>query len=111
MIKDFNELIISGLFSADLLNSEEISSTFTVSITLYDVYEGIVVGKTLEMVDTQPTGEVMHVQTPLWCIEPVKDKIYWIHTEASAQKITGELWFVYDEWVRIDLSKSALINP
>jgi hypothetical protein len=111
MVNDFDELIINGLYSADLFNSAEISSTFTVSITLYDVYDGVVVGQTLGMTDTQPAGEVIHVQTPLWCIQPVTDKVYWIHIEAMAQKITGGLWFVNDEWVRVDLSKGELVGP
>jgi hypothetical protein len=104
LVKDFRELIVRGLYNADLLNTEDISSTFKVSITLYDVYKGIVVGKAIDMVDTQPTNEVMHVQTPLWCITPTTGDVYWIHTEASAQKTTGEIWFVLDEWVRINLS-------
>jgi hypothetical protein len=102
---------VSGLYSADLLNTEDISSTFKVSITLYDVYKGVVIGKTLDLVDTQPANEVMHVETPLWCISPVIDAVYWIHTEASAQKITGEFWFGIDEWVRFNLSDGKIIKP
>jgi hypothetical protein len=102
---------VSGLYTADLLNSEDISSTFKVSITLYDVYKGIVVGKAIDMVDTQPTNEVMHVETPLWCISPITGGVYWIHTEVSAQKTTGEIWFVMDEWVRINLSNDKTAEP
>jgi hypothetical protein len=94
---------VSGLYTADLLNTEDISSTFKVSITLYDGYNGVVVGKTIDMVDTQSAHKVMQVETPLWCINPVKGDVYWIHTIASAQKSTGEIWFVIDEWVRIKL--------
>ncbi len=103
IVKDFRELIVSGLYTADLLNTEDISSTFKVTITLYDVYKGVVVGKAIEMVDTQPATKVMIVETPLWCIRPVTGDVYWIHTEASAEKSTGEIWFVTDEWVRINL--------
>jgi hypothetical protein len=106
IVKDFRELIVSGLYTADLLNTEDISSTFKVTITLYDVYKGVVVGNAIDMVDTQPANEVMNVETPLWCISPIKGVVYWIHTEASAQKSTGEIWFVMDEWVRINLLES-----
>jgi hypothetical protein len=102
IVKDFRELIVSGLYTADLLNTEEISSTFKVSITLYNVYKGAVVGKAINMVDTQPAHKVMVVETPLWCISPVKGDVYWIHTEAKAERSTGEIWFVTDEWVRIN---------
>jgi hypothetical protein len=102
---------VSGLYTADLLNTEDISSTFKVSITLFDVYKGIVIGKTIDMVDTQPANEVMHVQTPLWCITPEAGDVYWIHTVASAQKSTGEIWFALDEWVRINLTVDMLKGP
>jgi hypothetical protein len=111
IVKDFRELIMSGLYTADLLNTEDISSTFKVSITLYDVYKGVVVGKTIDMVDTQPANEVMQVKTPLWCISPTIDDVYWIHTVASAQKSTGEIWFGIDEWVRINLSNNIMKEP
>jgi hypothetical protein len=97
-------MITSGFYTADLLNTEDISSTFNVSITLFDVYKGMVVGNTIDMVDTQPANEVLQVQTPLWCINPIAGDVYWIHTEVSTQKSTGEIWFVLDEWVRINLS-------
>jgi presenilin-like A22 family membrane protease len=102
---------VSGLYTADLLNPEDISSTFKVSITLFDVYKGVVVGKTIDMFDTQPANEVMHVQTPLWCINPEAGEVYWIHTVASAQKNTGEIWFALDEWVRINLTVDMLKGP
>jgi len=108
MVKDFRELIVSGLYQADLLNTEEISSTFKVSITLYDVYKGMVVGNSIDMVDMQPANEVMRVETPLWCISPVTNAVYWIHTEISAQKVTGEIWFGMDEWVRINLADNGM---
>jgi hypothetical protein len=111
LVKDFRELIVRGLYTASLLNTEDISSTFKVSITLYDVYKGLVVGNTIDMIDTQPANEVMQVETQLWCIEPIKGDVYWIHTEASAQRSTGEIWFVIDEWVRIDLSESNMTGP
>ncbi len=111
IVKDFREMIVSGLYNADLRNTEDISSTFKVSITLFDVYKGMVVGKTIDMVDTQPAGEVMQVQTPLWCINPVADDVYWIHTVASAQKSSGEIWFALDEWVRINLKDGIIKNP
>jgi hypothetical protein len=103
IVKDFRELIVSGLYTADLLNTEDISSTFKVTITLYDVYKGVLVGKAIDMIDTQPANKVMLVETRLWCINPIKGEVYWINTEASAQKSTGEIWFVIDEWVRINL--------
>ena len=71
-------MIVSGLYTADLLNTEDISSTFKVSITLFDVYKRVVVGKTIDMTDTQPANEVMQVKTPLWCINPVAGDGYWI---------------------------------
>jgi hypothetical protein len=111
MVKDFSELIVSGLYTADMLNTTEISSTFMVSITLYDVYEGLVVGETISMTDTQPANEVMHVENPLWCISPVADDVYWIHTEASAQKITGNIWFVMDEWVKVNFASDKMKVP
>lgn len=95
-------MIVSGLYTADLLNTEDVSTTIKVSITLYDVYKGVVIGQTIDMVDTQPANEVMQVQTPLWCIKPDTSEVYWIHAEVSAQKTTGEIWFVLDEWVRIN---------
>lgn len=106
IVKDFRELIVSGLYSADLLNTQDISSTLKVTITLYNVYKGVAVGKAIDMVDTQPVNEVMKVETPLWCISPTNGDVYWIHTEASAKKITGELWFILDEWTRITLSEN-----
>jgi hypothetical protein len=108
IVKDFRELIVSGLYAADLLNTEDVSSTLKVSIILYNGYKGIVVGKALGMVDTQPANEVMHVETPLWCIRPITGNVYWIHSVASAQKGTGEIWFVMDEWVRINLLDGKL---
>jgi hypothetical protein len=102
IVKDFREMIVSGLYTADLLNTEDVSTTIKVSITLYDVYKGVVIGQTIDMVDTQPANEVMQVQTPLWCIKPDTSEVYWIHAEVSAQKTTGEIWFVLDEWVRIN---------
>jgi hypothetical protein len=107
-VKDFRELIVSGLYSADLVNTEEITSTFAVSITLYDGYKGVIISQTINMVDTQPANKVMMVETPLWCISPTANGVYWIHTQASAQKITGELWFVMDEWVQITLSDGKM---
>jgi hypothetical protein len=101
-------MIMSGLYTADLVNTADISSTFKVSITLFDVYKGIVIGETLAMTDTQPASEVMQVETPLWCISPLSGEVYWIHTEASAQKTTGEFWFVLDEWVRIKLTDGKI---
>jgi hypothetical protein len=111
VLNDFDELIINGLYSANLLNSAEISSTLSVSISLFDVYEGKQVGSTLTMTDTQPAGEVLHVESPLWCIPPVTNNVYWIHIEASAQKINGGLWFIKEGWARIDLSKGELVGP
>jgi hypothetical protein len=111
IVKDFRELIVSGLYTADLLNTEDISSTFKVSITLYNGYKGVVVGKAIGMADTQPANEVMHVETPLWCISPITGEVYWIHTVASAQNSTGEIWFLVDEWVRINLSNDKMIEP
>jgi hypothetical protein len=95
---------VSGLYSADLLNTEDISSTFRVSITLYDGYKGVAVGKAINMIDTQPANEVMHVETPLWCTSPLTGDDYWIHTVVLTQKSTGKVWFVMDEWVKINLS-------
>ncbi len=103
IVKDFKEINVSGLYTADLLNTGDISSTLQVSITLYDVYKGVVVGETINMSDTQPASEVMHVEIPLWCIDPITSEVYWIHTVVSAQKTTGEIWFVLDEWVRTNL--------
>jgi hypothetical protein len=111
MIKDFREIIVSGLYTADLLNTEGVTSTFKVSITLFDYYKGEVVGKTIDMVDMQPPNEVMQVHTPLWCIEPIAGDVYWIHTEVLAQKGQGEIWFVLDEWVRINLTADGNITP
>lgn len=111
IVKDFREMIVSGLYTADLQNTEDISSTFKVSITLYDVYKGVVIGQTIDMVDTQPSQEVMQVQTPLWCIKPDASEVYWIHAEVSAQKTTGEIWFVLDEWVRINLADGTMKGP
>jgi len=104
IVEDFREMIVSGLYTADLLNTEDISSTIKVSITLFNGYKGEVVGKTIDMVDTQPSNEVMQVQTPLWCIDPITGGAHWIHSVVSAQKSTGERWFVLDEWVRINLT-------
>jgi hypothetical protein len=111
IVKDFRELIVSGLYTADLLNTEDISSTFKVSITLYDGYKGVFVGKAIAMDDTQPANEVMQVETPLWCITPITGDTYWIHTVASAQTSTGKIWFVMDEWVRINLSEDKIKEP
>jgi hypothetical protein len=60
------------------------------------------------MADTLSANKIMHVETPLWCITPTQDGVYWIHTEASAQKSTGEIWFVIDEWVRIKLTDGTM---
>jgi hypothetical protein len=111
IVKDFRELIVSGLYTADLLNTEDISTTFKVSITLYNGYKGVVVGKAIGMVDTQPANEVMQVETPLWCISSITGDVYWIHTVASAHTITGKIWFVMDEWVRIYLSDDKMEEP
>jgi hypothetical protein len=104
MVKDFRELIVGGLYTADLRNTEDIGSTFNVSITLYNEYKGVVVGNAIDMVNTQPANEVMHVETSLWCISPITSDVYWIHTTASAQDSSGKIWFVMDEWVQINLS-------
>lgn len=111
IVKDFRELIISGLYTADLLNTEDISSTLKVSITLYNGYKGEVVGNTISMIDTQPANEIMHVETPLWCISPSTGEVYWIHTKAFAQNSSGNVWFVIDEWVQINLSDDRVIEP
>ena len=111
MVKDFRDLIIRGLYIADMLNTEDISSTINVSITLYNEYKGGVVGKAIGMVDTQPANEVMHVETPLWCIDPIAGREYWIHTIASAQDNTGKIWFVLDEWVQVDLTGDLIKVP
>ena len=95
---------MSGYYSADLYNTEDISSTLKVSITLYNGYHGIVVGKDIDMIDTQPVKEVMHVETPLWCITPLRGNVYWIHTVATAEKTSGMIWFVIDEWVRVNIT-------
>jgi hypothetical protein len=108
IVNDLRELIVSGLYTANLLNTEDISSTFNVSITLYNEYKGVVVGKAIGMVDTQPANEVMQVETPLWCNTPITGNVYWIHTVASAQASTGQIWFVTDEWVRINLSDDKM---
>lgn len=108
IIKDFKELIISGLYTADLLNTEVISSTLNVTITLYNEYKGVVLGKAINMVDTQPSNEVMHVESSLWCYQPIQGEDYWIHTIASAQDNKGKLWFVVDEWMQITLSNFVL---
>jgi hypothetical protein len=108
LVKDFRELIVSGLYTADLLNTEDFSSTLHVSITLYNEYKGIVVGEAIDMIDTQPANDVMHVETPLWCISPTTGDVYWIHTIASAQNSTGKIWFVMDEWVQINLSSDII---
>ena len=102
---------MSGLYTADLLNTEDISSTFNVSITLFDVYKGTIIGETIYMTDTQPTSEVMHVEAPLWCISPTTSDVYWVHTEISAQKTSGEFWFVLDEWIRINLTDDKVKAP
>jgi len=102
---------VSGLYTADLHNAEDISSTLKVSITLFDVYKGVVIGDIISMTDTQPASEVLHVETPLWCITPTTSDVYWIHTEVSAQKTTGEFWFVLDEWVRINLTDEMIKEP
>jgi hypothetical protein len=104
MVKDFRELIVGGLYTADLRNTEDIGSTFNVSITLYNEYKGVVIGNTIEMVNMQPANEVMHVETPLWCINPVISDAFWIHTIASAQDSSGKIWFVTDEWFQINFS-------
>jgi hypothetical protein len=102
LIKDFKETIISGLYTADLLNTQEISSTLRVAITLYNGYMITEVGPTIHMVDTQEANEVMRVETPLWCIKPGTGVDYWVHTVATAQTTDGTLWLVLDEWVRIN---------
>jgi hypothetical protein len=102
---------VSGLYTADLLNTEDVNSTFKVSITLFDYYKGEVVGKTIDMVDMQPPNEVMQVQIPLWCLNPEAGDVYWIHTVVSAQKSQGEIWFVLDEWVRIKLTNAEVKVP
>jgi hypothetical protein len=104
MVKDFRELIVGGLYTADLRNTEDLNSTFNVSITLYNEYKGVVIGNAIDMVNTQPSNEVMHVETQLWCINPTSSDEYWIHTIASAQDSTGKIWFVIDEWIQINLS-------
>ncbi len=111
IVKDFRDMIVSGLYTADLLNTEDISSTFKVSITLFDVYKRVVVGETIEMTDTQPANEVMQVNIPLWCLNPVEDDVYWFRTIASAQKSTGETWFVLDEWVRYNPTDETVYVP
>jgi hypothetical protein len=111
IVEDFRQLIVSGLYTADLLNTEEISSTFKVSITLYDGYKRVIVGQTKVMTDIQPAGEIMQVKTPLWCLNTITNDVYWTHTIASAQKSTGEIWFALDEWVRINLTAAMVIGP
>jgi hypothetical protein len=111
IIKDFRELITSGFYTADLLNTQEISSILRVSITLYKGYKVSAVGETIEMVDTQPADEVMRVETPLWSIKPVSGATYWVHTIATAQTTEDTLWFVMDEWVQINLSDDTMKAP
>ena len=111
IVKDFKEIIVTGLYTADLLNTEDFSSTLQVSITLYDGYKGVVIGETINMSDTQPASEVMHVEAPVWCIDPITSEVYWIHSVVSAQRTTGEIWFVMDEWVRINLAEDKMKGP
>jgi hypothetical protein len=94
-----------------MLNTQETSSTLRVDITLYNGYEVSVVGSTIHMTDTQPADEVMRVETPLWCIKPVPGVAYWVHTVVTAQTMEGTLWFVLDEWVRINLTDNKMKVP
>jgi hypothetical protein len=87
------------------------SSTFNVSITLYNEYKGVVIGKTINMVDKQSANKVLHVETPLWCISPAVGDEYWIHTTATVQNESGKLWFEKDEWVRIDPQNAIVTLP
>ena len=111
IIKDFNEFITSGFYTADLLNTQEISSILRVSITLYKGYKVSAVGETIEMVDVQPPDEVMRVETPLWSINPVPGATYWLHTIATALTTEDTLWFVLDEWVQVNLSDDTMNEP
>jgi hypothetical protein len=110
IVKDFRELIVSGLYSADMLNTESISSTINVSITLYNEYKGAVVGQAIEMIDVQPANKVLHVETPLWCLDLTKNE-YWIHSIVTAQDGMGKIWFEKDEWIRINLPNETTLTP
>jgi hypothetical protein len=103
--------MISGLYTADLLNTETITSTFNVSITLYNGYKGLVVGNIINMIDRQPANKVMHVETPLWCLTQTTGDEYWIHTIVSVQDDTGKLWFEDDEWLRINVPDQSGLTP
>ena len=102
---------MSGFYSADLLNTESITSTFTVSITLYNGYKGMAIGGTIEMTDQQPANKVMHVATPLWCLNPTTENDYWLHTSVSAQDNNGKVWFEEVEWIRINLATKSSVTP
>ena len=110
IVKDFRELIVSGLYSADMLNTESMTSTLNVSITLYNEYKGVVVGKTIEMIDKESANEVMHVETPLWCTNMTSNN-YWIHTIVSVQNSNGKIWFEADEWIRISIANKPTTTP
>jgi hypothetical protein len=94
-----------------MLNTEDISSTFNVSITLYNEYKGVVIGKTIDMMDRQPANKVMHVETPLWCVAQTTGAEYWIHTIVTVQDNTGQIWYEEDEWIRIKFPDKSGITP
>jgi len=102
---------VSGLYTADILNTEDITSTFSVTITLYDGYKGTLAGEGIKMVDQQSANKIMHVETPMWCTNLTTGSEYWMHVVVSVKDSAGKPWFENDEWMRIDLAEETTVAP